>query len=301
MNNRVTDSFSSSKYKDRINSQRSALSSLQEQILTGKKINRASDDPLGAEIVLKLKTSQTEIEQFGKSADTVKQKLTTADDALRSYNTVLDRLKSLLAQGLSDNVPQTARNFLAIEVESLKNSIINTANTKDIDEFIFGGTRQTAPPLDPTTGNPNASPTNLRYQQIEPGANPIATGVLAETVFADSTSNIIADLNATVLALRGTGNPTADRATLENSMRRMSVYSELSATAQAKIGTTMNFIEIAKERLDSAFLANGTRISELEDTDFAEAALKLAGTQRSLEATLQIAANGRRNLFDFLG
>lgn len=301
MTYRITDSFSSANTTARINAQRSLLGVLQERISSGKRINRPSDDPSGAEMVLKLRTSQAEIEQFKRSAGSVGQKLTAADDTLSSYETVLDRVKTLMAQGLSDTTTQEAKNALATEIQALRERILSAANTKNGDEYLFGGTRQNAPPFNPANAAPAAAPTNPQYVQIEPGASAIASGVTAETIFSDANSTIFADLDAAISALRGTGNAATDHATLENTMSRLKIYSDAASLAHAKIGASMNIAEIAQERLGSDFLSLDERANDIEGDDFAETALKLAEAQRSLDATLQVAATQRRSLFDFLG
>lgn len=301
MSFRVTDNFSRANTAARINSQQSLLQVLQERLASGKRINRASDDPAGAEVVLKLRTSQVEIEQFRRNASTANQKLTASDDALAGYTNILDRVRTLTTQGLSDTTTQTTRNALATELTALRERVLNTANTAFGDEYVFGGTRQNAPPFDSITAAPAATPSNPQFIQIEPGTNAIAVGVTAETVFADSTSNIFADLDAAIAALRGTGDPAADRVTLENTQERLKIYSDSAAIAQAKIGANQNTTQTAAEHLENTFLSLDERAGEIENADFAETALQLAKAQRNLEATLQVAASGRRSLFDFLG
>ncbi len=301
MNIRVADSTSSTDFTSRINTQRSRLSVLQERLATGKRINRPSDDPSGAEIVLNLRTSQAAIEQFQRNAQAASQKLTAADDTLSGYENILERVRTLVAQGLSDTGTQPSRNAAAIEIESLRSRILSVANAKNGDEYVFGGTRQNVPPFDPATAVPANTPTSAQFVQVEPGANAIASGVTAETVFGDSTSTIFADLTNAVNALRGTGNPAADRTTLENTMSRLSVYGDLVNTAHATIGANMNAADIVIDNLTTNFLSLNERASAIENADFAETAVGLADAERALEATLQVAARGRRSLFDFLG
>lgn len=301
MSYRITDSLNSANTTARINTQRGLLNVLQERISSGKRINRPSDDPAGAELVLKLRTSQTEIDQFKRSAVTANQKLVAADDALGGYENILDRVKTLVTQGLSGTATPQAKNALATELQSLRERILNTANSKYGDEYLFGGTRQDAPPVDPTTAAPAATPATSQYIQIEPGTNAIAVGVTAETVFTDASSDIFTDLDAAITALRGTGNEAADRTRLENSMSRLKIYSDAAVTAHAKIGANMNITEIAQDRLTGDYQSLDERANEIEGADFAETAVNLAEAQRALDATLQVAANGRRTLFDFLG
>lgn len=286
----------------RINTQRNRINVLQERLTSGKRINRPSDDPSGASAVIRLRTSQNEIEQFKRSADFSNQRLTATDDSLSSYENVLQRVRTLTAQGLSDTTTQQGKNSIATEIEALRGRILNVANSKYGDEYLYGGSRQNSPPFDPTTAAPNATPANPQYIQIEPGANAIAVGVTAETVFSDATSNIFTDLNNAVLALRGTGDPVADRATLETTMSRLATYNDLATIAHAKVGANMNITTIAQERLGSDSLSFDERINNIEGDNFAESAIDLAETQSALEATLQMAANtGRRSLFDYLG
>lgn len=300
MNTRIPDTGSSSRTIARINVQRSRLSVLEERLATGKRINRPSDDPNGAEMVLNLKTSVKQLEQFQRNAQAVNLKLTSADDALGNYVTTLDRVKTLISRGLSEvSTPQT-KEAVAVELEAIRNSLMSLANTKSGDEYVFGGTRQNAPPFDPMTAAPAGSSSVPQFVQIEPGATPIAAGVTAETVFADSTSTVFADLTTAIAALRGTGDPAADNATLKSTMSRLAIYSDLASMAQAQIGANMNAADSAVDNLSTTMLSFDERITEIEGDDFAETAFGIKQAEQALEATLQVAANGRRSLFDFL-
>ncbi len=301
MNFRVSDTSSTSNSISRINAQRSLLSVLQERISTGKRINRASDDPAGAEVVLRLRTSQAEIQQFARNAQAATHKLTAADDSLNGYGNLLDRVRTLVAQGLSGTTTQDSRIALATEIESLRSRILAVANSRSDDEYLFGGTRQNAPPYDPVTAAPAVTPTQSQYIQIEPGANALAVGVTANAIFEDSTSSIFTDLEATVTALRGTGDTLADRATLLNANLRLGVYSGLVNNARAIVGANSNSAEITAETLNNNFLSLDERASALELADFAETAIALTDAQRALEASLQVAARGKKSLFDYLG
>ena len=300
MSFRVSDANTNLTSTQRINSHRSQISMLQERLATGKRINRASDDPNGAEAVINIRTSLKEIEQFKRNASLASNKLITADDALGSHQTTIERVKTLVSQGLSDTTTQQAKDALAIELESLRSRILNTANSQSGGEYIFGGNRQTEAPFDPLTAAPSALPTSARYIQIEPGANAIAVGVTADAVFSDGTSDIFTDLNDAIAALRGTGDPVVDRATLQNTFTRLGIYGDLATNARSRIGASSNATEFALERLSGDTLSLESRASDIEDADFAETVVQLTQSQQSLEATLQIVANGRRSLFDFL-
>jgi len=298
MNYRVTDSKSS--LMGRIAVQQARLATLNEQLTTGKRINRASDDPYGAEAVINLRISQTEVDQFARSAETTYRKLITSDDTLNAYGNTLDKVRMLVSRALSDTTTPESKAAIATELEMVRAQVLTTANTKYGDEFVFGGTRQDAPPFDPVTGIPAATPATSQYIQIEPGANAIASGVTAEGLFSDATATIFTDLDAAIAAMRGTGDPVADKATLVATTSRLVVYDTQLNTARIRIGANMNTAEIVQERLDGHASAYNDLASSIEGADFVETAVAVSRAQQALEATLQVTATRQRTLFDFL-
>lgn len=301
MNIRVSDNSTAATFSARVNAQQNRLAILQEQLASGKRINRPSDDANGSEAIIKLKTSQREIEQFQRAAQTAQQKLTATDDTLSGYENLLQRVRTLVTQGLSDTASQTAKNALATEIDSLRTRILDVANSSYNGEYLFGGTRQNASPFDQTTAAPAATPATAQYIQLEPGTTAVAAGVTAESFLSDATSDIFTDLTNVVNALRGTGNEAADRTTLQTTMSRMTIYNDLANTSHTIIGANMNAAELAQENLTAGFQSLSERISGIEDIDFAQTAVKLSETQRNLEATLQATAQRPRSLFDLLG
>ena len=298
---RVPTNRFGAEFTTHINSQRSRLGVLQERLASGKRINRFSDDPNGAEAILNLRTSLQEIAQFGRNTEAAFQKLSATDTALNTYENTLDRVKSLISQGLNGTISQTAKDALATELETLRERFLNLANSKYNGEYLFGGTRQTEPPFDPQTAAQSTLPTDLQYVQIEPGANAIAVGITAELVFAEGGTDIFTDLDAAITALRGTGDETVDAANLQNAFNRFEVYSDQSVRIHSFVGANQNTTELVQERLTSDELSFQQRISTIEDADFARTATEYTEAQNALDATLQVAARGQRSLIDFLG
>ena len=297
---RIPDNISQRNFLSNAGTQQFRINKLQEQIVSGKRINRASDDPGGTEAIISLRTSQSEIDQFSRNADTAARKLTAADDTLSGYRNVLDRVRTLFAQGISDTTTDEARGFIAVEIDALRTSILRIANTEQNGEFIFGGTRQNTPPFD-SSGTLSATPATFQFVQIEPGADAIAVGVTADTIFTDATENIFNDLTAASAALRGTGDPVADRTALQTAIDRVDVYTDLTTVAHSFVGVNTEITEIVKDRLVDTDISYSAQLSAIEDTDFVEAVFELSQARQSLEAIYQIAATSRRSLLDFLG
>src|SRR5258708_4415569 len=135
MNIRITDSALAATNASRIGANRLRVDQAQEQVSSGKRINRPSDDPFGTGVVLKMRTSQANIEQFQQNAATVGDGLQTSDSALESYEQMLDRGRSLLTQGASDSTTPAQKLSIATEMDSLRQSMLSIANGRGADRY----------------------------------------------------------------------------------------------------------------------------------------------------------------------
>lgn len=302
MSFRITDAGRTANLQAQIAFSARRVAQTQEQVVTGKRINRPSDDPNRAEAVLRLRSNQAELAQYQRTATSVSAKLQSADTTLGHYQELLDRARALLAQGVTDTATPEARNAVATQLDSLRQQFIQIANTTHNGEYIFGGTRSTVAPFDPATGVANASTALPPYVQVEPHATPVVTSVTAGLVFTDISGTVFTALTNAVTALRGTGDATADRATLLSTQSRLGGFTKQANGAQAIIGTNQQYVAAARERLIRTNLALEESAQNIEGVDLAEAAIAYSEAQRSREAILQTAANtGRRSLLDFLG
>lgn len=299
---RITDSMKSSTLISQVGRQRQLMNTAQEQIVTGKRINRPSDDPAGAEAVIRFRSSQTELERFKKSANMVHDKLLNADDTINTYQQKLDRIRTILSLGVSDTATQEAKNSLATQLDALSKDILNTANSTVNGEYVFGGSRYNAPPFDPATAAPTLPATVPQLVQIEPNTTPVATGVIAESVFSDATGTIFTELTNAAAALRGTGDPVADKATLKSVQTRMVTFASLASDAISSIGVNQQTTADVIDRLEKTLISLDESATRIEGADFAESAINLTSAQQALEATLQASARiNRSSILDFLG
>src|SRR5262249_5089523 len=70
-----------------------------EQLPTGSRINRPSDDPAGAAQVVKINDLNSRVDAFERSISSVNGQLSTADSTLSSVVTILERAISLGTEG----------------------------------------------------------------------------------------------------------------------------------------------------------------------------------------------------------
>jgi flagellar hook-associated protein 3 FlgL len=301
MQTRITDFADSVNLSRQINTARQRLAAAQEQVTTGKRINRPSDDPNGTATVIRLQTRQTELEQLKRNAATASDRLNVADFAADSYQQQLDRARVLLAQGGSDAVEKIGRQAIAEQIENIRSQVLTLANTRHDDQYLFGGTRQDAPPV-ATDGTPAATPSGSVLIQVEPQAEPIVAGITTEALFADATGNVFDALSEVAAALRGTGDEAADRVAIFAGLDRLRELADQASLARTQIGASQAHLDVVLERLTQQELTVVESTERTESADFVRAATDLNNSQQVLEAILQANAPGRRrSLIDLLG
>ena len=111
-----------------------------QRIATGKRINKPSDDPLGMQDTLTLRSSIAQIQQYGRNIDNNRLFLNTADTALDSVGLGITRARELAQGSMGATSSAQTRSFAALEIQSILDQAILEANTQVKGHYIFGGT-----------------------------------------------------------------------------------------------------------------------------------------------------------------
>jgi flagellar hook-associated protein 3 FlgL len=153
---------------------------MQEQMGTGQKINRPSDDPAAMVSITGNKTQLANIAQYKKNIDSTKI-------SLSATNTVLTGLQQILSSGSdmaikAGDMSSQDRNTFAGTVNGIMQSAMSIANTKVGDTYIFSGHNSDKPAIDTTTGEFLGTPDKV-LTDIAPGIK-MAINVTANELFS---------------------------------------------------------------------------------------------------------------------
>lgn len=97
-----------------------AISRSMEQLSSGSRINRSSDDAAGMAISEGLKAQIRSLSQAGRNANDGISLIQTAEGGMSEISNILIRMRELGVQASSDTVGEAERGFLNKEVEQLK-------------------------------------------------------------------------------------------------------------------------------------------------------------------------------------
>ncbi len=137
---RVSSNFYVQRGLNNILEQQFKLAEIQEQIATGKRLNRPSDDPTGATQVLRLEQAMATTEQYQRNADFARNRLTLEEATLKNVQDSLLRVREIAVQGANSTLSDTDRFALAQEVRERLEELVGLANTRDANqEYLFSG------------------------------------------------------------------------------------------------------------------------------------------------------------------
>lgn len=132
--------------------QQSALSKIQNQIATGKRVRTPADDPAAAVHILELQRALQESDQYKTNADIATNRLSLEEQSLQDVGTLLTRVRTLAVQ--ANNAPLDAQNrrMIAIELRERLQELVDIANRRDAHgEFLFAGYSTSTQPFSNTT------------------------------------------------------------------------------------------------------------------------------------------------------
>lgn len=134
-------------------------SQLQQEVASGRRINRPSDDPAAALRILPLRSDLRELGQLNSNVSLARETLNTSSASLEDASTVMARVRELTTQASNGTLSGSDRESIAAEVDQLLSQILGIANSRRGDRFLFGGTANGSPPfsLDTVGGKTFAS------------------------------------------------------------------------------------------------------------------------------------------------
>lgn len=109
----------------------SSLEKLQENLTSGKKIVRASDDPTGAAIAERAIMRLARIETDQRALASQKSSIAQAESTLGDFNDALQNFRDLVVSAGNGSHTAQERRSIADQLTGLRNQILTLANRKD--------------------------------------------------------------------------------------------------------------------------------------------------------------------------
>jgi len=121
--------------------------SLQEQIASGRRILRPSDDPAGAGRALGLRRQLAEVGRHRDAISRGRDALDMAGSVLQQGSTLITDARELILQALNGTLSPEDRTAIAGQFDALHHQLLDVANADLGGRYLFGGTATGTPPF----------------------------------------------------------------------------------------------------------------------------------------------------------
>ncbi len=282
--------------------QQNRLFETQNQLSTGKRINRPSDDPTGAAQLVGLSESTKLTKQYQSNILAARTRLEIEDNTLGAVGDALQRVRELTVAALNDTNGAQERAAMAAEIRQLSGEVLGLANRKDGNgQFMFAGFQVQTVPFSETAPGVFSYAGDSGQRQIQVGpARQIADGDSGQAVFMDIADgsggfeSIFATLETLATDLEANTPNSNSLAQVDRAMEHLLGF-------RAGAGARLNALD-SQQSINKGLLEQleQTR-STVEDLDYAEAASRLNRQSVGLQAAQQAFVRVQDlNLFKFL-
>lgn len=128
------------------------LLTVQEQISTGRRVNRPSDDPIGTSVIAVLDGRIERSDQRLRNIQHASATLNTLDSALGESTDLAREAVAIASEQLNTTSDAVTRQNQAVVVQSLLNELFSTANRNYLDIHVFGGSTSARAPIEEFRG-----------------------------------------------------------------------------------------------------------------------------------------------------
>ncbi len=290
----ITNTFTANLFR-----QSEALYKVQEQLATGKKINRPSDDPVGLGKVLDYRTALSSIGQQQRNIDQAKTLIKTSETILDTVDDLLVEAREIAAEQASGAGDASTLNLAANQVDTVRNQLFDLANSQLNGSYIFAG-RKSGSPAFTMNGSGVVSYAGDNTNKTYTVSNGVTVEVAADgdEIFNGSGEDVF-DLLADLSTELRSADPDTD-VIAEIQTKIQDVIDNLRAV-RAENGATFNRLETTGTHLEKLELNLENLRGDEEDLDKTQAALEFNALETNYQVMLEVGAKIiQPSLIDFL-
>ncbi len=308
---RTTFIGSSNQMLQRTMDAQNSLYKTQEQALTLKKILVPSDDALGTSTIIKSNNSLGNISSYKDNISTLSAETKMTESIFTTMIDKMDRINELTVQAANGTNNAETLKAIQAEITELKSNIVDLANTKYNDKYIFSGVNTGTVPYSleadgsivyngTKTLNPDGTidTSNTDYQRKTEIAENVYMSVnyAGDSIFGtyDATTDpatgtglfkTLGDLDAALTA------PTVDFDLIREQIDKVQAGISTLSNYRSANGINAQRLDMTLTSLEDTELLITSQKSAVQDLDAAEAYTKYSKEMYTYQASLQISSS----------
>lgn len=318
MSLRVTQSMLNTQLMRNLTNNLGRMNTLQNQLSTGKIINKPSDDPIGITFALRYRSELSSTAQYTENVSSAISFLQYTDTTIGQAGDIMQRARELLVKGANGSLDQTSMDAIKTEISQLYNQMIEIGNTQFNGQQVFNGENTTEKPYSTLkleeAADPLATPPiykayhqatdsgDIKYE-LSAGMS-LAINVTGNDVFGepvandtDTSSDNVFQLLRRAHDMLAAGNHDG----ISDLIGQIDTRMNKMLTARSEVGARMNRVELIQDRLNDMDINLQTLQSKTEDADMAKVITNMKMEENVYQASLSVGSQLiRPSLVDFL-
>ncbi|MBS2012274.1 MAG: hypothetical protein JST00_05280 [Deltaproteobacteria bacterium] len=248
----------------------------------GARVNRASDDPVAYATSVRRGSAAANLGSRSRIARASADELSIAERTLDAASELLSEARALAVQGSNETLSTSDRAALAQRISGIREQVLEIANKRGADGYLFGGSKTNAPPFDSSgafLGNDDAL-----FLPVTEGVSPRKNASGAKAFTAAGGVDVFAELASLQTALS-----TNDVTGIRNGIDKMQKSYEQVVSVQVDAGLGIERFHNAADTLDDAALfINQSRARDVGAEDLAELATELSAASNAYSQSLEV-------------
>ncbi|MGC6496467.1 MAG: flagellar hook-associated protein FlgL [Candidatus Puniceispirillaceae bacterium] len=285
----------------RFNRITSDIQQMQDKIATGKKVLKASDDPVAAANISFVRDQKVMLDRFATNIDRAQTRLTLTENVVAESVNLLTRAYELGIQAKNGTLTAVDRRAISFEISQIRESMMSLANSKDVNgNYLFAGYRTNTQPFVSNEAGEVAFAGDRGVHSVQ-----ISDSLRANTGLDGADVFMRVDID-------GTTKPFFDVLTsmereLQGGTINNDTVAELNACIdhfainQTRVGAELNKLDYQKATMERRVLLMDENLSGLEDADLANLVSELQTMIVSRDAAQRSFVQiGQQSLFDYI-
>jgi len=272
-----------------------------EQMSTGKRVTKPSDDPIAASQAVVLSQAQAQNSQYALARTFATQKVSLEENVLGQVTTAIQSAQEKIVYANNGTLSDDDRASLAKDIEGIRNQILNLANSTDGNgRYIFAGYKTESAPFSGDAGNVTYNGGDKAVTQSVDASRTMTIGHLGSQIFDKVTSNAVPEPDGSKSetnlfdmldsAIKVLNTPTADlidadKGAIDKTSRGLKNSLNNVLTVRAELGTQLSELDKLDELGSDRALGQAQQMSDLVDVDWNSAISSYVMQQAALQAS----------------
>jgi flagellar hook-associated protein 3 FlgL len=321
---RVTQTMLNTQLLTNLNNNMQRMDTLQNQLSTGKRINKPSDDPVGISFSMRYRSELSANDQYQSNINASQSWMDYTDTTLNQAGNVMQRIRELAVQASNGTNDQTGLSSVKAEVKQMYDQLVSIGNSEFNGKYVFNGQITDVKPYDSATASSNAADKGEINFDIGAGVR-IAANISGSRVFGDpvdpndphASDNMFNILQEMMTALDpppvapttptpavplapGAVAPTA-APTLTQIIGKIDSRTNKFLDIRSELGAKTNRVELADSRMKDIGLNLQSLQTKTEDADMSIVITNLKMNENVYQASLSAGSKViQPSLIDFL-